>query len=98
GLGQLAVATGLRGEVEGRGARPQVRHGSSGYQPGSRPSRDQRGRDEDVVVRDSLGERILLAPLFLRGELARISACGLLTDDPEVEKVRSQALDLLPHD
>ena len=50
----------------------------------------QRCRDDDVELRDPLLERLLLARLLLRRELARVAALGLFADHTEVEKRRAQ--------
>ena len=61
------------------------------------PAGDERGRDHDVVVGDALGQRLLLPPLLILGQLARIAARRLLAGHAEVEEGRAEALHLLPH-
>src|SRR5947209_3306590 len=63
-----------------------------------RPAGDRGGRDHCVEVRDPSLERLLLRGHLIRRQLARVSALGLGAGHAEVEPVRSEALDLLPHD
>ena len=90
GLGQLAVAARLGGQIDDHrpGSHPADGRGGDELRRGT--ARNQRCRDDDVELRDPLLERLLLARLFLRRQLARVAALGLLADHTEVEERRAQ--------
>ena len=95
---QLAVAARLGGEVDDHRAGPHAAH---------RRRRDQPRRgaagDRAVVITTSepamrSSSCLLLLRLLLRRQLARVAALGLLAGHAEVDELRAEALDLLPHD
>ena len=94
GLGQLAVAARLAGEVDDHRAGLHALDRLGGDQPRRRAAGHERGGDDDVEALDRVGQRLLLLGLLLVGELARVAAlAGRL--DPEVEPLGAERLDLL---
>src|SRR5262249_28195206 len=97
GLRQLAVAAGLGGEVDDDRAGPHALDRRRRNEAWGGSARDRGGRDHRVELRDPLFERLLLALLLLRRQLARVATLGLLADDAEVEERRAERLHLLAH-
>ena len=91
GLGQLAVAARLAGEVDDHRARLHPFDGLRRDQLRRRATRHERRRDDDVEALDRVGQRLLLLRALLVGQLARVAAlaAGL---EAEVEPLRAERL------
>ena len=74
GLGELAVAAGLPGQVHHHAAGLHRFHRRGGHQTRRGPARDQRGGDHHVESADRFFQRLLLLGTFVFGELAGVPA------------------------
>src|SRR5262245_47605659 len=97
-LCQLAVSACLGCEIDDHRAGPHRDDRGGGDQAWCGAAGDEGGRDHRVEVRQASLERLLLALLRLFAELARVALGRLFARDPEVEKGRAKAFDLLAHD
>ena len=96
GLGELAVAARLTGQVHDHGAGLHPFHRRGGHQPRRGPARHQRGGDDDVEAGDGLLEFLLLLRALVLGEFAGIPALACCVD-AEVQPLGAHRTDLIGH-
>ena len=96
GLGELAVAAGLPGQVHHHAAGLHRFDRRGGHQPRRGPARHQRGGDHHVEAADRLFQRLLLLGAFVVGELAGVPA---LTGrvDADIQPLRPHRTHLVGH-
>ena len=95
GLGELAVAAALGGEVDDHGAGLHARHHVARDEAGRRPPWDERGGDDDVLVLDVAGDQLGLLLLVLgrhrlgvaRGRLRLLELLVLHRDELGAERL-----------
>ena len=99
GTGAFDIAARIGGEVDDHAARPHRRDLRVADQARRRPARDQRGRDDDVLLGDMAGHQLGLRLLIFRRHLGRVAARALAFDAGDIldeDRLGAERLDLLP--
>ncbi len=99
GAGRLAVAAGLRGEVDDHGARLHRGEHGLGDEPRRRLARDLRRGDDEVDGGQDLADRLEHLLLLLLRQLLRVAAgaLGRGADRLGLDEGGAEALHLLAH-
>src|ERR1044071_4117925 len=92
GQAQLAVASLARGKIDDHRSRLHALDGVLADEQRCRPSRNERGGDDDVGRFGALGDERLLSLLVVLAHLACVAAGGYAREMSEDNKKRQQAL------